>query len=93
MTEHAVGVRELRADLAAMLRRAASGKRVTVSVGGRPTALIGPIESTGATVTADALVAAGLLIPPRRTDHVSERPPVPVWPGVRLDRALREVRG
>jgi prevent-host-death family protein len=92
-TRHSIGIRELRRDLAAMIRRAASGQLITVSVAGRPTALIGPVESSGAEVTSDALVAAGLLVPPRRTDDAGEHPPVPVWSGVRLDRALREVRG
>ena len=88
-----IGIRELRGDLAAMIRRAATGQRVTVSVGGRPTAMIGPIEDTGESQSTAALVAGGLLIPPRRVDDARETPPVPVWSGIRLDRALREVRG
>lgn len=89
----AIGIRELRGDLAAMIRRAATGQRVTVSVGGRPTAVIGPVEDTGESPSTTSLVAAGLLLPPRRADRARDAVPIPVWAGVRLDRALREVRG
>ena len=76
-----------------MVRRAATGQRITVNVGGHPTAIIGPVENSGLDTTAASLVAAGLLIPPRRIDEAREAAPVPVWSGARLDRALREVRG
>ncbi len=90
-----IGIRELRADLAAHVRRAGAGQRVVVTVGDRPVAALGPVSATGeGTATFDALVAAGLVVPPRRTGPVG-RPaePVPIWSGVRLDRALRDVRG
>lgn len=88
-----IGMRELRADLAAHVRRASSGQRVVVSVDGRATAQLGPIEAEqGQTVFAD-LIAAGAIIAPRRTDLARATQPVPVWSGVRLDRALRELRG
>ena len=89
----AIGVREVRRDLATLVRRAGSGQRIVVSVGGRPTATIGPVESTATDISIDALVAAGLLVPPRRTDERRAAPPVPVWSGVRLDRVFRELRG
>jgi hypothetical protein len=66
-----------------------------VTVGDRPVATLGPVDAAGGdAATLDALVAAGLVIPPRRTGPVG-RPadPVPIWSGVRLDRALRDVRG
>lgn len=88
-----IGVRELRRELATMIRRAATGQRVTVSVAGRPTAVIGPVEDAANVTSAASLVAAGLLVPPRRSDEAREAAPIPVWSGVRLDRALREVRG
>ena len=87
-----IGARELRRDLAAQLRRAASGERLVVTVGGRPAAMLGPVEGS-ADVTLDALVAAGALVPPRRRDAPRFADPVAVWSGVRLDRAFREVRG
>lgn len=88
-----IGIRELRADLAAHVRRAGAGQRVVVSVGGRAAAQLGPVEpEQGQTVLAD-LVASGAVLPPRRTDPPRSVPAVPVWSGVRLDRALKDVRG
>lgn len=83
----------MRADLAAQIRRAAAGHRIVVSVDGRSAAVLGPIEGSDPDVTTDALVAAGLLLAPRRTGPFRPAAPTPVWSGVRLDRALREVRG
>lgn len=90
-----IGMRELRAELATHLRRVAAGERVVVSVGGRPTAALVPLtESTTSEATSvDALIAAGGLLPPRRTTAGRPRPPIPVWTGARLDRLLRELRG
>lgn len=88
-----IGIRDLRADLAAHVRRAAAGQRVVVCVDGRPTAQLAPLEAEGGqTVLAD-LFAAGWVIAPRRADAARPVSPVPIWSGVRLDRALREVRG
>ncbi len=88
-----IGIRELRADLAAHVRRASSGQRVVVSIAGRAAAQLGPIEAEqGQTALAD-LVAAGAIIAPRRQNAARPSQPVPVWSGVRLDRALRELRG
>ncbi|MBI4883517.1 MAG: hypothetical protein HY826_05620 [Actinobacteria bacterium] len=88
-----IGIRELRADLAAHIRRAGAGQRVVVSVAGRAAAQLGPIEAEqGQTVLAD-LIAAGAVLAPRRHDPARLSQPVPVWSGVRLDRALRELRG
>jgi prevent-host-death family protein len=38
-----IGIRELRADLAAHIRRAAAGEATVVSVGGRPAAVLAPL--------------------------------------------------
>jgi prevent-host-death family protein len=88
-----IGVRDLRADLATTLRRAAAGHRIVVRVAGRPTAIIGPLGAGATEVAAESLVAGGLVVPPRRRDGPRPVAPVPVWSGVRLDRALRDVRG
>lgn len=77
-----VGIRELRSDLAAVVRRAGAGQRVVVSVGGRPVAELGPV----------GVDRGDGVQPPRRTDPPRLGDPVPVWPGLRLDRVLREVR-
>ena len=88
-----LGIRELRADLAAAVRRAGTGQRVTISIGGRPIAQLGPLEIEAGQSTMDDLVSAGLIVPPRRTDEGDHTRPVPIWSGTRLDKALREVRG
>jgi antitoxin (DNA-binding transcriptional repressor) of toxin-antitoxin stability system len=93
MPQTRIGTRELRGDLATHLRRAASGQRIVVTAGGRPMALLGPVEDAVGAETIDALVAAGALVPPRRTDPARLGAPVAVWSGVRLDRAFGEVRG
>lgn len=88
-----IGIRELRQQLAQQVRRANDGERIIITVDGRPTAQLGPIEPADANITLADLIARGLIIPPRRTD----RPPtdfrLPLWAGARLDQILREVRG
>jgi prevent-host-death family protein len=85
------GVRELRAGLPDALRRAAAGQRTIVSVHGRPVAQIAPLDEAAPDI--DRLVAAGALIAPRRSGAWRAPLPVAVWSGVRVDRALRELRG
>jgi prevent-host-death family protein len=92
----AVGVRELRADLAARVRRAANGEPTIVSVGGRPAAALVPLamrDERASDVPLSSLVASGALAPARRTDGRLPEGTVAVWGNVRLDRLLREVRG
>lgn len=90
-----IGVRELRNQVAAVVRRAASGERITVTVDGVPTAQLGPLEPTGQPELAD-LVAAGLVDPPRR-DHPAptdaEPVPIELAVDVDVDRVLDELRG
>ena len=87
-----VGVRELRAAVAAMVRRAEAGERIVVTVGGRPVAQLGPLDPVAGAPTLDDLVARGLLVRARRDDRPS--PDLEVgWAGTRLDRLLAEIRG
>lgn len=90
-----IGIRDLRGDLAAHVRRAAAGEPTVVSVDGRPSAVLGPLSlpTHGDDITIAALIASGALLPPRRGGAVLPRAMVPVWGNVRLDRLLREVRG
>lgn len=83
-------MRELRGDLAGLLRRAGSGSRIVVTAHGRPIAQLGPLDEHAPDL--DRLVASGALVPPRRRGW---RPPdpVPVYAGLRIDQALRELRG
>lgn len=89
----AVGIRELRADLAAQIRRAGRGERIAISVGGRPLAQLGPLDDAVGQSTLDDLAARGLVHPPRRAAPWEPSAPIAVWQGVRLDRLLAELRG
>jgi prevent-host-death family protein len=60
-----IGIRELRNDVAAVVRRASAGERIVVTVDGRPVAQLGPIEPVGAP-TLDDLIASGHLRAARR---------------------------
>ncbi len=86
-----VPIRSLRADLAAAVRRAGAGERVVVTVGGVPTAVLAPVDDQAPDLA--RLVAAGAVLPPRRTTPWRPPAPVAVWAGVRLDRALADLRG
>ncbi len=85
------GVRELRATLADAVARAAAGERTVVTSHGRPVAQLGPLDEHAPDL--DRLISAGGLIPPRRRSEWRPPDPVPTWAGVRIDRALRELRG
>jgi prevent-host-death family protein len=88
-----VGVRELRRDLAAYVRRAERGERVLVTSGGRPVAQLGPIGPSDGALTLADLAAAGLVEPASRTDRPEPSMTMPTWAGTRLDQLVREVRG
>lgn len=88
-----IGVRELRGDLAAVVRRAGAGERIVVTVDGAPVAQLGPVESVDGEPTIDDLVARGLLVRARRDDRPEPEFVMPLWAGTRLDRLVREVRG
>lgn len=88
----AVGIRQLRADVAAYVRRAAAGEHVVINVGGRPTAQIGPVMAPEGLARIEDLVARGALLPPRRHGPWRITAPVSIWTGNRLDRVFREIR-
>jgi antitoxin (DNA-binding transcriptional repressor) of toxin-antitoxin stability system len=77
--------------LAATLRRAAAGERTVVTSDGRPIAQIAPLDSDAPDL--ERLIAAGAVIPPRRTTAWRAPAAVTVWAGVRVDQVLRELRG
>ena len=87
-----LGVRDLRNQTAAAVRRAGAGERIVITVDGRPMAQLGPLEPAGRAVTLDDLAARGLLHLPRRTDRDAPTDAVVVWAGFRLDRLLRDIR-
>jgi len=89
-----VNVRELRANLAAAVRRAESGQRVVITVGGRAVAQLGPLEPLVGEQqpTIDDLAARGLVVKARRRDRPAPDLVVATPVGTRLDRLLAEVR-
>ncbi|MEM9521087.1 MAG: type II toxin-antitoxin system prevent-host-death family antitoxin [Actinomycetota bacterium] len=88
-----LGIRDLRADLASHVRRAAGGERVIVTVDGAPAAQLAPIAPTGAP-TLDDLAAAGLVRLPLRPDHPGPPTDLPLLPiDVRADQILSDLRG
>ena len=88
-----VGIRDVRSRLTALVRRAGGGHRLVITIGGRPVAQLGPIETDSTDVTLDDLVARGLVEPARRGDRPPPSTQIDSWTGTRLDRILREVRG
>jgi prevent-host-death family protein len=88
-----VGIRELRNQSAAVVRRAAAGERIVITVDGRPTAQLGPLEAGRSELTIDDLAARGLIEPSRRSDRPEPTMVMPVWAGTRLDQMVREIRG
>ena len=81
-----VGIRELRNNVAAVVRRAAGGERITITVDGVPAAQLGPLSPGGGALTLDDLVAAGLAQPP-----ATDAEDVPV--DARPESVLDELRG
>ena len=91
-----IGIRQLRADLAAHVRRAAGGETTVISIGGSAAAALTPLPSSGEPMgdaPLSSLVAAGALIAPRRSDGRVADGTISTWANVRLDRLLREIRG
>jgi prevent-host-death family protein len=86
-----LGIRELRASLAEAVRRAAAGERTVITSHGRPAAQLAPLDDAAPDL--ERLVSSGSLIPPRRVSRWRAPQPVAIWSGVRVDRALRELRG
>jgi prevent-host-death family protein len=87
-----IGVRDLRANLAAAVRQAGRGERVVVTIDGRPVAQLGPLSPVG-DPSLEELAASGLLEPPRRIRPPAAPDAEDAAVDVRLDRILDEVRG
>ncbi|HEY8526743.1 MAG TPA: type II toxin-antitoxin system prevent-host-death family antitoxin [Acidimicrobiales bacterium] len=87
-----VGIRELRNNVAAVVRRAAAGERIVVTVDGVPAAQLGPLTAAGPP-TLDDLVAAGLALPPGRRDRPPAAEPEDVPVDARPDSVLDQLRG
>ncbi|MEE9414103.1 MAG: hypothetical protein V3V01_02390 [Acidimicrobiales bacterium] len=90
-----IGMRDLRSTLTASLRRAETGERIVITIGGKPTAILGPLEPT-AQSSLDTLYAAGLAIPPRTSipGRRGTTPPPSTLPvDIRLADVLADIRG
>lgn len=91
---HMIGIRQLRSDLAAHVRRAANGETTVITVGGTPAAALTPLAAHERDEGGLApLLASGAVIAPRRVDGRIAAGVVTTWANVRLDRLLREIRG
>jgi prevent-host-death family protein len=88
-----IGIRDLRADVAAQVRRAGDGHRVVITVAGRPVAQLGPIEADPGAPSLEDLAARGQLVLARRHDRPDPATVLPLWAGTRIDQLVREVRG
>lgn len=87
-----IGVRDLRAQLAAVVRRAGSGERIVVTVDGKPVAQVGPIEGDSLAISLPELVVRHLVIAPRRRGDFVLPEPLPLYSGVRVERTISEIR-
>lgn len=87
-----VGIRDLRADVAALVRRAGAGEQLVISVAGHPTAHLGPLHSSEGHLRFEDLISKGHLIAPRRRGRYRAPDPVPVWQGSRIDKFLQDIR-
>ena len=88
-----VGVRELRGNLASLLRLAGAGQRIIVTAAGRPLAQLGPLGPGDSSLTLWDLAGAGLIEPPRHSRPPEAPVPLPIPADVRADRLLDSVRG
>ena len=87
-----IGVRQLRNQVAAVVRRAGAGERLIITVGGEPVAQLGPLDAPGPPSIED-LAAAGLVRLPHRGDRPPPPDPAAVPVDVRVDAVLAELRG
>ncbi|HVX19698.1 MAG TPA: type II toxin-antitoxin system prevent-host-death family antitoxin [Acidimicrobiales bacterium] len=88
-----IGVRDLRNQTAAAIRRAGAGERIVVTVDGRPVAQLGPLGPHDGPATLTDLAARGLAIAPRRADRPEPDDTVDLLTGARLDRLTATLRG
>lgn len=88
-----VGIRGLRNSVSELVRRAARGERIVITVDGRPMAQLGPLGPDGVGLTLQDLAGAGLIDPPRGDADPALPAPYPVPADVRLDRLIDQIRG
>ena len=87
-----VGVRELRSQIASLVRRAGAGEAFVITVGGHPTALLGPLGREPSEVSLDVLIARGMLIRARRPGQIPLEDLESEETAARVELLLRGVR-
>ena len=87
-----IAIRELRNDVAAVVRRAGAGERIVITVDGRPVAQLGPLEPVGAP-TLDDLVATGHVVAARRSTPTDPPDAEDAPVDARSDWILDDIRG
>lgn len=87
-----VGIRELRNNVAAVVRRAGNGERIVITVDGEPVAQLAPLTPADRP-SIDDLAAAGLVRLPGRSDRPPPPEPFGVPVDVRFSSVIAELRG
>ncbi|MBV8085583.1 MAG: type II toxin-antitoxin system Phd/YefM family antitoxin [Chloroflexi bacterium] len=85
-----VGIRELRQNASALLRRVQAGETIEVTDRGRPVARVVPIKQG----RLDQMIADGLVTLPKRDliESMREHPPIKLPPGPSVSEILAEMR-
>jgi prevent-host-death family protein len=84
-----VGIRELRADLSAWIKRVSAGEEILVTDRGKPVARVTP--ATGHRKL-DELIAAGKVTPAKRPWRGPLPKPIDLGPGVSVSDLVKEQR-
>lgn len=88
-----LGIRDLRRSITAVVRSAGAGRRIVITIAGRPVAQLGPLEDGDSSRSLQELAARGELILARDPARPEPAVAVTLWQGTRIDHLLREVRG
>jgi prevent-host-death family protein len=84
-----IGIRELRLNLSAAIRRVRQGETIEITDRGRPVGRLTPVPETEGMV--DRLVAEGRLISARRPRSPLPEPVAPIAPGS-VEEVMSELR-
>jgi prevent-host-death family protein len=89
MDENTVGIRELRQNLSAVLKRVQAGERLVVTDRNKPVALLGPVPED----PLERAIAEGRIIPAKRPLDLSKIPRIKLEDGMTTEQAIDYVRG
>jgi prevent-host-death family protein len=88
--DNKVGIRELRQNLSAVLKRVQAGERLVVTERNKPVALLGPVPED----PYERAVAEGRIIPARDPSiDISKIPRIKLKDGMTTEKAIDYVRG